>query len=125
MAVTIRELPPEEYKKLEGHEFLHELGVPSPGCSRILVGEDGGSIVAFWMLVAVPHLEPIWIDPKYRRSMLAGRLWKAMQRVIDALPLSGVISNITDPIVGGYLERLGFKPMDYKVYMYSVEQDKH
>ena len=118
--LTYRELQPDEFYKLEGHEALKGVGVPSSDCARILIAErEDGTIVGFQMLVSVVHLEPIWVHPDYRGSMVPIRLWKAATRLVDALRIKMAFSFSQDSTIAGYLDRLGLRRLPYVVHLYD------
>lgn len=115
--LTYRELQPEEYHKLDGHEDLTATGVPSPDVSRIMVAErHDGTIVGYIMAVTVVHMEPIWVHPDYRGTMVPVRLWR---KLVDAL-LTPVMYCFSDTsTIAGYLTRLGLRELPYKVHLYD------
>jgi hypothetical protein len=123
MGLTYRELPPEEFHRLQGHEALKGVGVPSPDTARILIAERAsGEIVGFQMLVTVVHLEPIWVHPDYRGSMLPVRLWKAATRLLDALRIPMAFSFSDNPTISGYLSRLGLRKLQYETFLFDPQE---
>lgn len=119
VALLTRVLPPEEYCRLQGHSHLPGGQLPLPEMSSIVVLEDGIEIVGFWMLNLVPHVEPIWIDPRYRRSMAAGKLWRGMRALLDAVPVRKALCLLDNSEIAGYVQRLGFQLTGYQVFMYE------
>jgi hypothetical protein len=120
--LTYRELQPEEFYKLEGHEALKGLEVPSPDAARILIAERvDGTIVGFQMMVTVVHIEPIWVHPDYRGTMVPIRLWKTATRLVDALRIKMAYCFSDTPIISGYLQRLGLRELPYKTFLFDPE----
>lgn len=120
--MTYRELQPEEYAKLEGHPALKGVGVPSPDVARVVIAEDhNGEIVGFQMLVTVVHLEPIWVHPDYRGSMVPVRLWKTATRLLDALRIKMAYCFSDRPEIANYLSRLGLRELPYKTHIHDPE----
>jgi hypothetical protein len=119
MPVNIRLLHPDEYHRLADHPSLGGLQLPSPDLAKIIIAEDGDTIVGYWSLIQVVHMEPIWIDPKYRGSTLAGRLWSAMCQVLDALQITVAYSFSASTEISGYLARLGLRPLPWQVFVYD------
>lgn len=103
--MTIRELPPEEFSRLADVPELRGLEEQEV---KVLVGEDDGEIVAFWLIGLAVHLEPIWVREDKRNGLVVGRLWKEMRRILDACGINSAFSTTGSDEVAGYLERLGF-----------------
>lgn len=83
-AYPIRTLPVEEWPKLEAQFAERHVALPDPRLARIVVAEDGSQIVAFLVVQMVPHLEPIWIDRRYRGKLHWPRLVTAAKKHLDA-----------------------------------------
>ena len=117
-----RELRPEENQRLEGHPALNGLGVPSPDVAKIVIAErENGEIIGFQMAVTVVHLEPIWVHPDYRGSMVPMRLWKTATRLLDALLIKVAFCFSEDSTIANYLSRLGLRELPYKTHVYDPE----
>lgn len=117
--MTIRELPSEEFYKLEGHKALKGL-VPDPTTSKIIVAEnEAGEIVGFWFMVQVVHLEPIWIAPEYRSGLIAGRMWKVMRVLLDSLRINVGFMFADRSDIAEYIPRLGCRELPYRTFLYD------
>jgi ribosomal protein S18 acetylase RimI-like enzyme len=74
MPYSVRDLPVDEWAKVQPHFVEQGVALPSREHAKILVEEDGDRIVAFLVVQFVPHLEPVWVDPEYRGRTHFGRL---------------------------------------------------
>ncbi len=59
--VAYRELPVEEWGKVEPIFAEHGSRLPHEEMASIFVAEKGGDVVGMAVMQMVPHLEPIWI----------------------------------------------------------------
>lgn len=123
--VTIRELPPEEWARAsEVGGPLHGRPLPPAAHARILVGEVEGQIVAYWVLAAMAHLDPLWIDEAYRHRAhfflgLVGGMVTLLQR--EGITLAyALITHDLAPTQGKLIERLGFVPIDAALYAGAI-----
>lgn len=116
--MQIRQLDVHEFSRLDGHIGLG--GIPAPQLADYIVAEDDtGTIRAFWAIIMVPHVEPIWIDPELRSATLAGRLWKALRAYLDKVQLPMVYCFAASQPIAAYLSRLGFVLQPYLTYTYT------
>lgn len=119
--VNFRLLEPHEYVLLESHPFLNGI-IPTPDLSRVTIAETAeGQIVGFHVLTLAPHLEPIWIDPAFRNSTVAGRLWKHTLKVLDDLRIKVAYVFSVRPDTDDYLTRLGLSQLPYKIFLHDPE----
>jgi len=118
--VIIRELPAEEWGKLEGHPALGGQSLPDPTYHKIVVAEDGDRIVGAWFMMQVIHLEPVWIDPLYRGGTLPLRLLSTMSSILDSCSVKQAFCFADRPEIAGYLQRLGMHKLPYETFMYEV-----
>ena len=65
--MTQRILPRDEYYKLRD-TYLAPIAAALPSSARVIVVEEGETIVATWALLFVPHVEGVWTHPDYRKS---------------------------------------------------------
>lgn len=111
--VAIRELPPEEYGRLQaaGGPLSHLTLAPSDD-ARVVVGERDGRIVAYWVAHTVVHLEPLWIDPAHRhRPSLIGGLLREMRALLARLRVPfawAIIADADLPVNLPMAEKIGF-----------------
>ncbi len=116
--MIIRQLEAHEFGRLDGHVGLG--GISAPRLADYIVAEDDhGNIRAFWSVIMVPHVEPIWIDEEFRSTTLAGRLWKALRAYLDKVQVPVVYSFAASRSIAAYLSRLGFVLQPYLTYTYT------
>ena len=116
--MVIRQLEPHEYSRLDNHEGLG--GVPAPRTADYIIAEDDeGTICAFWCIIPVAHVEPVWIAPEYRNTTISGRLWRGIRTYLDKVRLSKVYCFAATPPVASYLSRLGFVLQPFLTYQYT------
>lgn len=118
--MVVRELPAEEWGRLEGHEALLGAPLPDPSHSRVVVAEDGEEIVAAWFLTQVVHIEPLWIHPQYRRKLLPARLFPLVCSILDSCSIFKAFCLVDTPAVSNYAQRLGMKQLPYDLFQYEV-----
>lgn len=94
-------------------------GMPPADSSRIIVAEDAGKIIGFQMLIFVPHLEPIWVDPAYRGGWVPFRLFQRTKQLLDQFRISVAYLFSKTPEVADYLQRLGLTKLPYETYLYD------
>jgi len=124
MSVTVRELPREEWAKLEtagqpemagAWQNLRDQPV------RAMVAEDDGRIVAHWSLIQVPHTNALWVHPDYRGT---GGICHALLEQIGAAVREGGCGFVwigTDVAsIQRLAESLGGMPMTGLHYLVSV-----
>jgi hypothetical protein len=118
--MTIRELEPWEWGRLEGHPLFKDTGLPNPDLTKILIAEtEAGEIVGLWCMVQVVHIEPIWIAPEHRNGMLLGRMWRKMRVFLDHLRLDVVFCFSQRSDTDNYLTRLKFRELPYRTFIYD------
>lgn len=92
----------------------------------IAVVEVDGEIVAYWVAWYALHLEPLWIDPHWRRhpGVVKGII-DQMELVVQATgEPSGFCVVHTDDLeqVAPYAQRLGFTEAPGKLYYLVVQE---
>jgi len=117
---TIRDLPPDEWHRLEGHPALNGQPLPDPTYHRVVVAEDGDAIIAAWFMMQVIHLEPIWIDPKHRGGILPVQLLSTMSAILDSCTVKQAFCFADRPEIADYLRRLGMQQLPYDTFLYEV-----
>ena len=94
--VTFRELEPEEFKDVP-EEALGGFELPTVGCRVFAAIDEVGKIAAIWVMLAVMHIEPLWIRGDHRRSpTILRRLWNMVSDAMDEMGLKAVFSMILD-----------------------------
>jgi hypothetical protein len=113
--LTYRLLQPFEYYLLAKEFDKRNAPLPQPHLSQVYAAFDGDRLVAFWVLQAVLHAEPLWIDEEYRGNpgLAAGLL----QRVEPYMRNETVMVLAESEEVEFMLQRLGFEKMPYPAYV--------
>lgn len=117
---TVRDLPVEEWNRLEDHPALQGQPLPDPTYHRAVVAEADGEIVAVWFMVHVIHLEPVWIDPHFRGGTLPVRMLKEMSTILDSCTVTKAFCFADRPEIADYLQRLGMQKLPYETFLYEV-----
>lgn len=118
--MTIRELPPEEWARLDAHEGLDGKPLPLPGAAIIMVAEDeAGQITGFHITQAAVHFhaEPLYVAPEYRGTPLAYRLFQASLATLDPATTPAVYCFASSPEVATYLEQMGGTPQPFLPFL--------
>lgn len=103
--MTTRELPPEEWSKLETTNAVDLWRHLNPARHRVIVVEEHGEIVGSMLLMQVVHAECLWIAPAHRKTVPVGRrLLQALFTEADAPTV--LASAVTNEMVR-ILDKLG------------------
>jgi hypothetical protein len=94
--------------------------LPDPTFHRVVVAEEGEKIVAAWWMLQVVHLEPVWIDPAHRSSILPVKMLAEMSRILDSCTVKQAFCFADRPEIAGYLQRLGMQKLPYETYLFEV-----
>lgn len=109
-AYTARELPPEEWYRLDSLGLAQNL--PDPETSAILVVERDGVIVGTWIALLTMHLEGCAIAPAHRKSPGAVRaLIAGMNDLLVAHGIAQVLTVTQTPEIAQLAEHLGGQPL--------------
>lgn len=118
--MTTRILPHDEYDKLASHPFF-ATHPPSPA-GDIVVAEDAhGTIIGFWCLTPVIHIEPVWIDPAHRGGTVGSRLYSTVCQFLDSVGIPVAYCFAETPEVADYLSRLGLSPQPYLTFQLCLQ----
>lgn len=118
-----RELPRQEWPRLEGTEAETLWPHLNPENTRVLVVEDEGRIVGTWLMLRVVHAECMWIAPDYRGSFgVAKRLLKGMRDTATEWGVPNVVTGSVDPHVTDLIRRLGGYPMPCESFVLPVRK---
>jgi len=111
--MTIRELAPGEFTRLKA---VSDGIVPDPKSSVAVVAENEEGIVGRILALQPVHLEGTWVAEGKRSGLLAYRMFKFMESTLkDKYGVSYLLAFSRDPVVTGYLERLGYRDMHFSV----------
>jgi hypothetical protein len=111
-----RDLPEQEWHRLKG-EFMPLL--PPSGARVVVVEDDKGNIVGWWVIMTCVHLEPVWVDPRYRgNASMWRKLWSGVKSIlIDAGVQQAVAVVMRDNPATHAISRLGFRPVNGDLYL--------
>lgn len=116
--MTIRELPSEEWGKVEGHPAFGGIRL-DPSNAVVFVAEDEqGEIVGVQALTLVLHMEPLWVAPHERGGMLAFKLFDKARQKLDECRVNAALCYTDQPEVKHYLKRLGLVELPYTSFLY-------
>jgi len=109
-AYRARELPPEEWHRLEGLGLASNL--PDPSAAALMVVEHDGQIIATWIAMTTIHLEGCAIAPKYQKSPAVVRaLVHGMNDLLAARAIPQVLTVTQTAETAGLAAKLGGEPL--------------
>ena len=110
--MIVRELPFEEWDRLEGLPFAAN-GLPDPSGCRVLVAEaPDGAILGVWSLMSAVFLEGLWVRPDQRgHSTVAGRLLLGMKQFLAMLGIQQAFTMTQAEAVKALALKAGFRPV--------------
>lgn len=110
-----------ELDRLVGTE-LEEAVSYFPDDTRVIVIEDGGSVVGCWGLPRYLHCEGLYIHPAYRQDGVVGRrLIAAMQREAAASRDRIILTAALTPDIVSYCKRVGGQKLPGEHYVLPIE----
>ena len=125
MSVTVRELPVEEWSRLEGYPIAtNEL--PDPDRCAVLVAEDDGKIIGTWGVVLAPFLEALWVDADYRqKTFTAAKMLIGMRNMLEERGIHQAFTLVQSPYVLELAQKAGFQVLDGDLCMINtIKEDK-
>lgn len=121
--MIIRQLPFEEWDKLEGLPILAN-GYPDPNTTMILVAETpSDGVVGTWSAVTPIYLEGLWIAPEHRHSTIAGRLLVAMEEFLRGINVSKAYTLVQTPEVLALAKKAGFEEIEGNLCVLTLETE--
>ena len=107
---TSRELPPEEWPRLETLGLAQNL--PDPSAAAICVVERDGAIVATWVAMTTIHLEGCAIAPRCQKSPgVVKALVEGMNALLAARNIPQVLTVTQTEAVAVLAAKLGGEPV--------------
>jgi hypothetical protein len=93
--------------------------VPWPKDAIVVYARSNGDIVGRSALLQFPHIEGTWVRENERGSTLAYRLVTEVENVVRQAGRTHVwaFAHDSQPEVGGYLERIGYRLQPMKLYL--------
>lgn len=124
-ALTVRELPPEDWPSLAGTDLAPFIGRFDPASVRVVVVESDGRIVGCWALLMWPHAEGIWIDPDHRgRAGVFRGLLRGMADLIRDCGATGALMGV-QPHTEAMLTKLGGVPLPCPLMVVPLGESCH
>ncbi len=120
-AITARVLPPVEWIKLDGTALAGRWRDLDPASAQVLVAEQGGDVVGWWVALNVVHVEGLGIVPSHQGLAGVSRaLLRAMTRELQAHGVREVVAHVTDPAVAEMVAGLGGLPLPGEAWVVPV-----
>lgn len=104
--MTTRILTPEEWPLLADTEAGSVLAGLEPTRTFPVVVEENGVIVACHVLMWQLHAECLWVREDRRRSLVGGKLWRAVQAVARVMGVRVLLTASCDDRVAALLEKV-------------------
>lgn len=120
MAITVRELPINEWDRLLELPY-GSLALPAPDV-MVLVAEDEGDIVGVWSAGPIMMLEGLWVREDHRKTTKT--LWKLLNGMVGRLKAFQVpfaYSIVQTTSVLRLAEHAGFKPVEGQFIMLNLK----
>lgn len=120
--MEVRVLPKDAFDRLDGIGGpLETLPEPlDPEQTIVIVAEDAGVIVGYWVLFDAVHAEPLWIDPDHRnRPQLAVLLLQTLLTELRAHGIQTVCGIIGDPeaaVMEPMARKVGMQPLPGRLW---------
>jgi hypothetical protein len=123
--VNVRFLPHAEWAKLDGTPLEPVRAQMSPDTTEVLVVEDeSGKVVGTWMLVLMPHLEAMWVDPAHQgKASVLRKLLSRMFAYLEEMKVPQVLTHASGPVVDAYLHKLGGTPIPGRAFILPVSKE--
>ena len=94
-----------------------ELPSLNPEVCRALGAYDVDTLAGFIIVQVFPHLEPLWVDKKYRGTDIAAELVDNAIGYLRENSVRGFISIADSPIVAKMCEERGMVKIESPVYL--------
>lgn len=119
--MTIRQLPFEEWDKLEGFPIATN-GLPNPDTSVIFVVESEGQIVGTWEAITPVILEGLWIREDFRRTTAMGRLLNEMKSFLRGINIDKAFTLVQTSDVLELAHKAGFETIPGDFLMLDLDK---
>lgn len=121
MSIQIRQLPFEEWDKLEGLPIATN-GLPNPDTSAIIAAQDeDGNVIGVWAAMTPIVLEGLWIREDHRHSTVAGRLLINMKQFLRSINVDRAFTLVQAPEIKALAEKAGFNAIPGDLMMLELE----
>ena len=107
--LTARELPPDEWWRLDGTELGKTWRLlPTDKATVVVVENEDGQIVGTWSVMLIVHTEGLGVAPPYQsRGRVARLLLREGAKVVRRLGASQFVTGAATMEMVNYLDRLG------------------
>ncbi len=110
--MTSRILPRDEWTRLSDSDLAGPLSCINPDHVDVIVVEDGGEIVAHWLLCSMLHVEGLWVAPDARKhGVAARRLLSGMRKAVAARGAASVLTGAASDDIKALLAHAGAMPL--------------
>lgn len=126
--LVYRELSIAEWAELKTMPPFNTKATPNPAAARVMVAQDvvTGRLVAYWFMLTVVHVEPVWIDPDYRhKPTLVRKLWEGTMRMLKSIDVSLAFCTVNYDAPrenASMAQRLGFKRLPTDLYLLELKE---
>lgn len=122
--MNVRELPQEEWGKLDGSDIGTAIPYHNPEDIRVIVVEDGDRIVGQWAVLTVPQLEGVWIHPDYRKRgrVAALLLEKTFDVAREQAPYMAFTGSQSQEISSLLTRHLGALKLEQETYIVPLSE---
>lgn len=112
-ALTVRELPSDEWHRLNDTGLSSVWQILPPADATVLVVEDAaGQIVGCWSMLRVYHVEGLWIHPEHQRLAGVGRkLLRAMFALAHRCGIKTAVTAADTTEMFEWVARAGGRPL--------------
>lgn len=120
MAVTIKDLSPNEYDRLLSVPY-GQGGLPAEDVLVKIAEDDKGEIVGVWTAGPVVFLEGLWIREDYRKTTVLGRMFASMKSTLKDIGIPSVFTLSQSDEITQLAQHGGFNEVPAKLLMLQVK----
>lgn len=107
----------EDWDRIEGILAARGWNSLNRPTSRILIAEEDGELVGFFVLQFFPHTEPLWVRPSRRGGEVAEALADQMLAFMTEVQARGWMLIADSPTVAKMAEERGMVKVESPVYV--------
>jgi hypothetical protein len=115
--LSSRVLPEAEWGRLKDLPPMGPLSWP------VVAEDETGEIRGYWIVMTAVHVEPIWIDPRFRGNAgMLRKLWRGVRGVLKELNCKFAVAVVMrDNPPTHAIERLGFQKVNGDLWYAPVD----
>jgi len=123
MSLKARELPPEEWSRLQGTDLDSTWPLLSPNRATVIVVEnEDGLIVGTWAILSIIHTEGLGVAPPYQhRGRVARLLLREGAKVMRRLGVTSFVTGAETCEMADYLDRMGGTEIPLRFFSVPIE----